>query len=66
MAEVTKERLAEVLEEAMEDVAFAMNDMRSMEERLRDVRARVASVWKMADLGEVPEWELQVVTRKVS
>ncbi len=58
--------MAEVLEEAMEDVALAMNDMRTMEERLRDVRARVASVWKMADLGEVPEWELQVRAVKVS
>lgn len=63
---VSKERLREQLEAAMEDVAMAMSDMRTIEDRLREVRAAAAEVWKMADLGDVPEWEVRVKAVKVS
>lgn len=66
MMAVSKERLREQLEAAMEDVAMAMSDMRSIEDRLREVRAATAEVWKMADLGDVPEWEVRVKAVKVS
>lgn len=66
MAEVTKEALRAQLEAAMEDVAMAMSDSISFQERLRSVRAATAEVWKMAELGEVPEWEMQVKAVKVS
>lgn len=66
MAEVSKDRLRAQLEAAMEDVAMAMSDMRTIEDRLREVRAATAEVWKMADLGEVPEWEYQRKAVKVS
>ena len=62
---VSKERLREQLEASMEDVAMAMTDMRSTEERLREIRASIAEVWKMADLGDVPEWEVRVKAVKV-
>ena len=45
---------------------MAMSDMRTIEDRLREVRAATAEVWKMADLGEVPEWEYQRKAVKVS
>lgn len=62
---VSKERLREVLEEAMEDVAMLMSDNLQTTDRLREIRDRCAEVWKMADLGEVPEWEAEVRLRRV-
>lgn len=53
-----KERLRTVLEEAMEDVAFLMADGMSHQQRLLEIRQRCATVWKMADLGAVPEFEM--------
>lgn len=66
MATVDRERLREVLEEAMEDVAMLMSDELSREARLKDVRSRIAKVWTMAELGDVPEWETQVRAKRVS
>jgi hypothetical protein len=50
----------------MEDVAMAMTDSVSFQERLKEVRTAVAEVWKMADLGDVPEWEVRVKAQRVS
>jgi len=63
---VSKERLREQLEASMEDVAMLMSDTVSYQERLKDVRASIAEVWKMADLGDVPEWEIRVTAVKAS
>lgn len=63
---VSKEALRAQLEGAMEDVALAMSESVSFQERLKEVRTAVAEVWKMADLGEVPEWEVRVKAVKVS
>lgn len=64
--DVPKSRLREQLELAMEDVAMAMADSMSYQERLKTVRERCATVWKMADLGPVPEWELEVRPKRVA
>lgn len=66
MATVSKDRIREVLEDAMTDVALAMADSVSYQQRLMEVRQRVAAVWQMADLGEVPEFETRVSARRVS
>lgn len=66
MATVSKDRMREVLEDAMTDVALAMADSVSYQQRLMEVRQRVAAVWQMADLGEVPEFETRVSARRVS
>lgn len=66
MAAVSKDRLREQLEASMEDVAMAMTDLRTIEDRLREIRASCAEVWKMADLGDVPEWETTMKAVKVS
>lgn len=63
---VSKERLREQLESAMEDVALLMSDTANYQDKLREVRAAVAEVWKMADLGDVPEWETRIRAVKVS
>lgn len=63
---VSKEALRAQLEGAMEDVALAMSESVSFQERLKEVRTAVAEVWKMVDLGEVPEWEVRVKAVKVS
>lgn len=63
---VSKEALRAQLEGAMEDVALAMSESVSFQERLKEVRTAVAEVWKMADLGDVPEWEVRVKAVKVS
>lgn len=62
---VSKDRLRQQLEASMEDVAMLMSDTVSYQERLKDVRASIAEVWKMADLGDVPEWEVRVKAVKV-
>lgn len=66
MAAISKDRLREQLEASMEDVAMLMSDTVSFQDKLREVRASVAEVWKMADLGDVPEWETQIRARRVS
>ena len=66
MAEVSKARMREVLEDAMADVAMAMTDSVSYQQRLLAVRQRCAEVWQMADLGDVPEYETQIRAVKVS
>ena len=66
MASVSKERLRELLEDAMSDVAMAMADSVSYQQRLMGVRQRCADVWSLADLGDVPEFELQPRAVKVS
>lgn len=62
---VSKERLREQLESSMEDVAMLMSDTVAFQERLKEVRSAVAEVWKMADLGDVPEWEVRVKAQRV-
>lgn len=66
MAQVSKERLREALEGAMEDVAMALGDSMTYQQRLLAVRQRCAEVWQMAELGDVPDFEAQVRVRKVS
>lgn len=66
MAEVTKSALREQLEGAMEDVAMLLADAATYQERLAQVRTACAEVWKMADLGAVPEWEVRAKAVKVS
>ncbi len=62
----SKERLRELLEDAMADVAQAMSDSMTHQQRLLSVRQRCADVWELADLGDVPEYEAQVRAVKVS
>ena len=62
----SKDRLREVLEEAMEDVAMLMADTTNYQARLMEVRQRCAEVWAMGGLGEVPEYEVQAKARRVS
>ncbi len=67
MATVSKERMREVLEEAMGDVAMLMSDSLGYQDRLNQIRRSCADLWKMADLGDdLPEWETRVAARKVS
>jgi hypothetical protein len=66
VAAISKDRLREQLEASMEDVAMLMSETVNFQERLREIRAATAEVWKMADLGDVPEWETQVRAVKVS
>lgn len=66
MAAISKDRLREQLEAAMEDVAMLLSDSVTYQERLKEVRSACAEVWKMADLGDVPEWETRVRAVKVS
>ncbi len=65
-----KLRLREVLEEAMEDVAMLMaadaEHQTTTAEALIKVRQKVATVWRMADLGDVPEWEVRATVARVS
>lgn len=63
---VSKDRLREILEAAMEDVAMAMSEGTRSQHRLLEVRQACATVWQMADLGDVPEYETQVRAVKVS
>lgn len=60
MATVSKERMREVLEEAMEDVAMLMADGMNYQQKLLELRQRCAEMWGMADLGEVPAFEPEV------
>jgi len=59
-----KDRLRTVLEEAMEDVAMLMADddahKATQAQKLLEVRQRIATVWKMADLGAVPEFQYEL------
>lgn len=57
---VSKERLREQLESSMEDVAMLMSDTVAFQERLRSRRSG-----RMADLGDVPEWEVRVKAQRV-
>lgn len=66
MATVSKDRLREILEEAMEDVAMAMADSVSYQQRLLEIRAHCTEVWSLADLGDAPAFEMQARAVKVS
>lgn len=58
MPDVSRGRYREVLEQAMEDVAMAMADSVAYQQRLLEIRNRCAELWRMADLGDVPDYEL--------
>lgn len=64
-----KDRLRQVLEQAMEDVALLMaadtEHRATQAEKLVEVRKSVATVWRMADLGDVPEWETRTTAQRV-
>jgi hypothetical protein len=66
MATVSKDRLRELLEDSMADVAMLMADSVGYQQRLLEIRQRVSAVWELADLGEVPEFEVQSKAVKVS
>ena len=57
---LSKAELRSVLEQAMEDVALLMGESMTCQQRLLEVRGLCADVWKMADLGDVPEFEPSV------
>jgi len=63
---VSKERLRTHLEAAMEDVAMLTADTVDFQQRLREIRQACAEVWQMAELGDVPEWEMQPQIVRVS
>lgn len=65
MAEVTKERLQAQLEAANAEVAELYAVTLAMQNKLRVVRDTQDEIWKMADLGDVPEWEVRVRAVKV-
>jgi hypothetical protein len=56
---VTKARLREQLEAAFADIADLQAQAVRMQNKSMAARQSVASVWELADLGEVPEYEIR-------
>lgn len=57
MAHIEKAELRELLEEAFMDVAEALAGDYNRIQRGMSTQQKLGRIWKMADLGELPEYE---------
>ena len=60
---LSRTRLSQTLEDAMADIAMLMADNMNYQQKLMEVRQRCLEVWGMAELGEEPEFEMEVRPR---
>lgn len=65
MAQVSKARLREQLEAAFADVADLQAQAMRMQNGAVAARNNIAQVWELADLGDVPEFEIRATVARV-